>query len=81
MLTFEELLSEIKRRPPTEQLALLEELAHTLRAGLVLKTGQATGPEDSSSGQAPAAAKTPEELGWPPGYFENVYGSLRDVDL
>jgi hypothetical protein len=66
MLSFEELLSEIKRRPPTEQLALLEELAHTLRTGLALKTGQATGSKDTGSGQAPAAAKTPEELGWPP---------------
>lgn len=22
--------------------------------------------------------KTPEELGWPPGYFENVIGSIDD---
>jgi hypothetical protein len=26
----------------------------------------------------PAAAKTPEELGWPPGFFENVIGSIDD---
>jgi hypothetical protein len=25
-----------------------------------------------------SAAKTPEELGWPPGYFENVIGSGDD---
>ncbi len=31
MLTFNELLNEVKRRSPTEQLALLEELARTLR--------------------------------------------------
>jgi hypothetical protein len=23
-------------------------------------------------------AKTPEELGWPPGYFEQTYGSIDD---
>ena len=23
-------------------------------------------------------AKTPEELGWPPGFFENVIGSIDD---
>ncbi len=77
MLTFEELLTEIKRRPATEQLALLEELVHTLRAELVLKTGQETGSKNQVSG----LSKTPEELGWPPGYFENVYGSLRDVEF
>jgi hypothetical protein len=27
--------------------------------------------------QAKAAA-TPEERGWPPGYFENTYGSIDD---
>ena len=26
----------------------------------------------------PAKPKTPEELGWPPGYFENVIGSVED---
>lgn len=24
------------------------------------------------------ANPTPEELGWPPGYFENTYGSIDD---
>lgn len=24
------------------------------------------------------AKRTPEELGWPPGYFENTYGSITD---
>ena len=29
---------------------------------------------------APTAPKpkTPEELGWPPGYFENTFGSITD---
>ena len=26
----------------------------------------------------PAAAKTPEELGWPPGFLESTYGSITD---
>jgi hypothetical protein len=26
----------------------------------------------------PTAPKTPEELGWPPGFFENVIGSIDD---
>lgn len=25
-----------------------------------------------------APAQTPEERGWPPGYFENTYGSIDD---
>ena len=25
-----------------------------------------------------SAALTPEELGWPPGFFEETFGSLRD---
>jgi hypothetical protein len=26
----------------------------------------------------PARPKTPEELGWPPGFFESTYGSITD---
>lgn len=62
MLTYQELLSEIKRRPPGERLALLEELAHSLREDLA--------PE--------ADSQKPEDLGWPPGYFEQTFGILRD---
>jgi hypothetical protein len=25
-----------------------------------------------------AAGKTPEELGWPPGFLEQTYGSMKD---
>ena len=32
-------------------------------------------PKPTANGAAP---KTPEELGWPPGYFENTYGSITD---
>jgi hypothetical protein len=28
--------------------------------------------------EAPAHAATPEERGWPPGYFENTFGSITD---
>ena len=31
-----------------------------------------------AAGEAPTGAKKPEELGWPPGYFENVIGSIDD---
>jgi len=27
---------------------------------------------------APTAATTPEDLGWPPGFFEETFGSLKD---
>ncbi len=27
---------------------------------------------------SPAAAPTPEELGWPPGFFEAPFGSLKN---
>lgn len=32
-------------------------------------------PKPGAPGAKP---KTPEELGWPPGYFENVIGSIDD---
>jgi hypothetical protein len=31
-----------------------------------------------ANGTPTAPRKTPEELGWPPGYFENVIGSIDD---
>ncbi len=34
-------------------------------------------PKPPASGDSPVA-KTPEELGWPPGFFENVIGSIDD---
>ena len=34
----------------------------------------ATTPPPNGTGRQP----TPEELGWPPGYFENVIGSIDD---
>jgi hypothetical protein len=35
-------------------------------------------PKPPAPTPAPAGAKTPEELGWPPGFFENVIGSIDD---
>ncbi len=32
----------------------------------------------TATGTATPAPKTPEELGWPPGFFENVIGSIDD---
>jgi hypothetical protein len=28
--------------------------------------------------EPPTAALTPEELGWPPGFFEQTFGALKD---
>lgn len=37
-------------------------------------------PKPRAAAEAAPAAKpkTPEELGWPPGYFENTFGSIDD---
>ena len=34
-----------------------------------------------TNGANGAKVKTPEELGYPPGYFEKTFGSLRDEPL
>ncbi len=31
-----------------------------------------------TASEPPTPVKTPEELGWPPGYFENTFGSIDD---
>lgn len=36
----------------------------------------ASEPSDPPTNDAPTP--TPEELGWPPGYFENTFGSIDD---
>lgn len=36
----------------------------------------ASEPSDPPTNDAPTP--TPEELGWPPGFFENVIGSIDD---
>jgi hypothetical protein len=35
-------------------------------------------PKPTANGTPTTTAKTPEELGWPPGFFENVIGSIDD---
>jgi hypothetical protein len=64
MLTFQELVKEIKQRSLQERLALLEEVAHSLREEIT-----------------PTEKPTPEELGWPPGFFEQTYGMFKDDPL
>ncbi len=64
MLTYQELVKEIKQRSLQERLALLEEVAHSLRQEIALTP--------------PSEKPTPEELGWPPGFFEKTYGALAD---
>lgn len=78
MLTFDELLREIRRRSTAEQLALLEELAHSLRAELVPAPNSQPGFDPTTQ---PLPSNPSEESGWPSGYFENVYGSLRDTNF
>lgn len=41
---------------------------------------EAAAPKQSSP-EEPANAKTPEELGWPPGFFERTAGCLKDEPL
>ncbi len=72
MLSLDEILKEARRLPLTEQLLLLEGLAHSVRQQI------------SSSQPSPETVspdKSPEELGWPPGYFEETWGSLKDEPL
>lgn len=35
-------------------------------------------PKPPANGIGTDKAKTPEELGWPPGYLESTYGSITD---
>lgn len=35
-------------------------------------------PKPPANGVRTDKAKTPEELGWPSGYFESTYGSITD---
>lgn len=68
-VTFDEIIAQIDHLTPAEQARLVELLAARLARTL---------------GTAPAsdtAQKTPEELGWPPGFFEQTYGALADFPL
>lgn len=74
MLSYNDLLNELKRRPPSEQLTLLEELVRFLREEL---TATSKPSKVSSDSEAPDL----QAKGWPVGYFEETFGSLRDVNL
>ncbi len=41
----------------------------------ILVTQESVGQNDTEQA---AQSKTPEELGWPPGFFESTYGSCQD---
>ncbi|MDB5313979.1 MAG: hypothetical protein JWO38_8181 [Gemmataceae bacterium] len=45
-------------------------------AGAEYKLAVVLTPKPTASG--PASPKTPEELGWPPGFLESTYGSITD---
>lgn len=71
MLSFDELLVELKKRTREERLALLEEVARSLREDFA-----------GASDQAKATQLTVEKNnGWPEGFFEKTYGLFRDDPL
>lgn len=47
----------------------------------VLLAEDAGAQENPHHSANPSTPATPEELGWPPGFFEETYGSLRDEPL
>ena len=52
-----------------------------VKNGVVLLDGGATLPEGAEVrvALAPARASTPEERGWPLGYFDKTFGSIDDA--
>jgi hypothetical protein len=66
-VTFDEIIAQIDHLTPAEQARLVELLA--ARLARTLSTPPASEP----------AQKTPEALGWPPGFFEQTAGSLPDL--
>jgi hypothetical protein len=64
MTTLDEMIAQIDHLTPAEQARLVELLAARLARTL--------------SGPPANAPKPPEELGWPPGFFEQTAGSLPD---
>jgi hypothetical protein len=67
MTTLDEMIAQIDHLTPAEQARLVELLAARLARTL--------------SGPPTNAPKPPEELGWPPGFFEQTYGALADIPL
>ncbi|MBW4494793.1 MAG: hypothetical protein KME26_17245 [Oscillatoria princeps RMCB-10] len=58
--------------------ALAREHGRTLEAELKHILEEAAQVKPADKPEANAGAKTPEELGWPPGFFENTAGCLQD---
>lgn len=87
MLSYQELLYEIKRRPQLEQLRLIEEIIHSIRETttdtVTDQPDTLEQPVDESVDEnfVPHTTQEAIALGWPPNYFEETYGSLRGVDF
>ena len=47
-------------------------------AGSEFEVAVIVSPRPTANGTPTGNPKTPEELGWPPGYFESTYGSITD---
>jgi hypothetical protein len=67
--TLDDLIAQIDHLTPAEQARLVAVLAARLARTL--------SPVPATN----TTQKTPEELGWPPGFFEQTYGSLADTPL
>ncbi len=67
MLSYEELVAEIRKLSPVEKLALLEEVAHSLRTEAKL-TGESKIEQDNTSK-------------WPSDFFSQTYGMFRNDPL
>ena len=58
--------------------ALAKERGRSLQAELKQILEAAAAVPKQSLIEGTANAKTPEELGWPPGFFERTFGCLQD---
>jgi hypothetical protein len=65
----EELYERIRQLAQNAQHSVESELLNFIKA--------ATPPADQIPNLPP---KTPEELGWPPGFFEATFGSIPDME-
>lgn len=61
--------------------ALAKERGRSLQAELKQILEAAAAAPKQSLSEGTANAKTPEELGWPPGFFERTAGCLKDEPL
>jgi hypothetical protein len=71
-----------------EPVSVIRMSAAAANGELVLRVPMPTGEYDvqlvvtpKPAGIGPARTPTPEELGWPPGYFERVVGAIPEFDV